>query len=123
MPYRILVADDDFDNRMIAAEILITAGHTVISATNGLEAVEAALKEKPDMIFLDLSMPKLSGWEVASKLKSMPETSRIPIIAFTALAMVGDEKKAIGAGCSDYLAKPCTPGNILEKVVKWGKGL
>ncbi len=121
MAYRILVVDDDFDNRTIASEILVSAGHIVFTATNGIEGIEIAAKEKPDMIFLDLSMPKMSGWEVASKLKSMPDVCAIPIIAFTAHAMVGDEKKAIDAGCNDYLTKPCIPDNILEKVKKWSK--
>jgi len=121
MTYKILVVDDDYDNRTISSEILVHAGHTVICAANGIEAIEAALKEKPDMIFLDLSMPKMSGWEAAAKLKSMQDMTHIPIIAFTAHAMVGDEKKAIDSGCNDYLTKPCTPNKVLEKVKKWGK--
>jgi two-component system cell cycle response regulator DivK len=119
MACRILVVDDDIDNRTISSEILAAAGHTVLTATNGLEAIDIAVKERPDMIFMDLSMPKMSGWEAASKLKAMPELSKTPIIAFTAHAMVGDEKKAVDAGCNDYLTKPCVPKAILEKVKKW----
>jgi two-component system, cell cycle response regulator DivK len=119
--YRILIVDDDEDNRIIMNDILAAYGHTVISAVNGLEAVELAMKEKPDIIFLDLSMPVIDGWQAAAKIRSMPDISTIPIIAFTAHAMVGDEKKAIDAGCNDYLTKPCTPDKILEKVNRWGK--
>jgi two-component system, cell cycle response regulator DivK len=121
LKYRILVADDDYDNMVITSEILRSSGHTVIGATNGIEAIDAAVKEKPDMIFLDLAMPKMSGWEAAEKLKSIAGTSNIPIIAFTARAMAGDERKAIDSGCDDYLSKPCTPDAILEKVTKWCK--
>lgn len=120
MVFRILVVDDDVDNRTIAGEILASRGHTVFSASNGFDAIDIAVKEKPDMIFLDISMPKMNGWETASKLKKIPGVSQIPIIAFTAHAMPGDDKKAIDSGCNDYLSKPCTPVNILEKVSKWG---
>jgi CheY-like chemotaxis protein len=120
MPYKILIADDDADNRIIMSDILTAHGHSVITAVNGLEALELAVKERPDMIFLDLSMPVMDGWQAAAKLRSAPNTAKIPIIAFTAHAMAGDEKKAIDAGCDDYLTKPCTPDKIIEKINKWG---
>lgn len=123
MTYKILIVDDDADNRIIMSDILTSYGYTICSAVNGLEAIEVAVKEKPDIIFLDLSMPIMDGWQAASKIKAMPDISGIPIIAFTAHAMVGDEKKAMDAGCNDYLAKPCTPDKILEKLNKWGKGI
>lgn len=118
---KILVVDDDLDNRTIAKETLESSGYQVCQATNGLEAIEAAEKEKPDLIFLDLSMPKMNGWDGVRHLKSMPQICDIPVIAFTAHAMVGDEKKAREAGCNDYLSKPCTPKMILEKVKEWLK--
>ena len=121
MTCKVLVADDDYDNRTIASEILAASGNTVLTATNGIEALDMAVKEKPDIIFLDLSMPKMSGWEVATKLKSMPDMSGIPIVAFTAHAMLGDEKKARDAGCDDFLTKPCVPKIMLEKLKKWCK--
>ncbi|MBN1824345.1 MAG: response regulator [Endomicrobiales bacterium] len=121
MPSKILVADDDFDNRAIASEILASQGYEVIVALNGREAVQKALKESPSLIFLDLSMPQMDGWQAASEIKKNPATSGIPIVAFTAHAMVGDEKKALEAGCDDYLSKPCTPQSVIEKVNKWMK--
>ena len=119
MGFKILVADDDFDNRTIATEILRASGYTVVQASNGLQAMEVALSEKPDVILLDLSMPKLDGWETTRRLKKIPEVARIPVIAFTAHAMVGDEKKAREAGCDDFLTKPCTPKQIIEKMKTW----
>ena len=121
MTYKILVADDDFDNRTIATESLESAGYQIIQATNGFEALDAVAKEKPDLIFLDLSMPKLDGWQTVRRLKALPEVSKIPVVAFTAHAMVGDDHKAKEAGCDDYLTKPCTPKKIIEKAKEWLK--
>jgi two-component system, cell cycle response regulator DivK len=120
MPYKVLVADDDADNRIIMSDILTAQGHSVIIAVNGLEAVDLSAKDRPDIIFLDLSMPLMDGWQAAAKLRATPGTANIPIIAFTAHAMAWDEKKAIEAGCNDYLTKPCTPDKILEIIKKWG---
>lgn len=119
MIYKILVADDDFDNRTIAAESLESLGYRVLQATNGLETIAAAGRETPDLILLDLSMPKLDGWETVKRLKALPQTAKIPVIAFTAHAMIGDEKKAKAAGCDDYLTKPCPPKKIAEKAGEW----
>ncbi len=113
---KILVADDDFDNRTIAAEALVAGGYDVIQAVNGQEAMDLALKELPSLVLLDLSMPKLDGWRVAFELKKDVRTRVIPNIAFTAHAMKGDEQKARESGCDDFLAKPCTPKKILEKL-------
>lgn len=119
MSYKILVADDDLDNRTIAMETLEAHGYKVLQATNGLEALEIVAREKPNLILLDLSMPKMDGWQVARQLKAMTETDNIPVIAFTAHAMQGDDRKAKEAGCNDYLTKPCTPKKLLEKISEW----
>ena len=119
MTLKILVADDDLDNRTIATETLRAAGYEVCTATDGVEAVASALKEKPDLILVDLSMPKMDGWETVKRLKTAPETSNIPVIAFTAHAMQGDEQKARDAGCDGFLTKPCPPKKIIEKIKEW----
>ena len=119
MSAKILVADDDLDNRTIAEETLASSGYQVCVATDGLEVLDLVSREKPDVVLLDLSMPKMNGWQVARKLKSDPDLARIPVIAFTAHAMRGDEQKARDAGCDDFLTKPCTPKKILEKVRQW----
>lgn len=116
---KVLVAEDNMDNRIIAVEILEAFGYEVVQASNGLEAMEMTVKEKPDLVLLDLSMPKMDGWEVVQQLKSSDETSKIPVIAFTAHAMMGDDRKAKDAGCDDYIAKPCTPKNLIKKVDEW----
>ena len=119
---KILIADDDFDNRTIATEALEGAGYAVVQATQGLEALEKIQSENPDVVLLDLSMPKLIGWEVARRVREQKGFEALPIIAFTAHALVGDELKAKASGCSDYLSKPCLPREIVARVAQWLKG-
>lgn len=119
MKHRVLVADDDFDNRTIAKEVLERSGYEVIQATNGVEALELIMKEKPEVVLLDLSMPKMSGWEVARRVRESEGTRDLPIVAFTAHALVGDEQKALASGCSDYISKPAAPKSIVRKVEEW----
>src|SRR5687768_2247725 len=99
MKTRILVADDDFDNRTIAKEVLEMAGYAVLEASNGAEALEMTLREKPALVLLDLSMPKMSGWEVAKNIRLSEEVKDTPVVAFTAHALRGDDLKAKAAGC------------------------
>ncbi len=114
-----MVADDDFDNRTIAQEALEAAGYEVLLATNGVETLEKASAEKPAVLLLDLSMPKLNGWEVAKQIRQMPHLSGMAIVAFTAHALVGDELKAKASGCDDYISKPCLPKDVVQKVASW----
>jgi two-component system cell cycle response regulator DivK len=116
---RVLIADDDFDNRVIAQEALEASGYEVDLATNGQETLEQVAQRKPDVLLLDLSMPKVNGWEVAKRIREMPAMASAVIIAFTAHALVGDELKAKAAGCDDYLSKPCLPKEIVDKVAFW----
>jgi two-component system cell cycle response regulator DivK len=115
----ILVADDDFDNRAILRMAFESAGWRVVEAGDGLEAVAAAAGGKFDLIFLDMSMPGLSGWEAAKLIRSDPAGARVPILAFTAHAMPGDAAKARAAGCDDYVSKPCAPKAVVAKVRSW----
>ena len=81
-------------------------GYTLLKATDGEEALDVATGERPDLIIMDIQLPKLSGLEVTRRLRQMPEFSHIPIIALTAHAMKGDREKFIEAGCDAYLSKP-----------------
>jgi len=119
MKHVILVADDDFDNRTIAQEVLETAGYDVCVATNGEETWEKINSHQPEVVLLDLSMPKLNGWDIARRVRQHAELNDVVLIAFTAHALVGEELKAKAAGCNDYLAKPCLPKDILNFVAKW----
>jgi two-component system, cell cycle response regulator DivK len=119
MTAKILIADDDFDNRTIVKEALEASGYEVAIAVNGEEALEMAINQAPEVLLLDLSMPRLSGWEVAKRLRQTVSPAHLPIVAFTAHALAGDELKARAAGCDDYIAKPCLPRDVVQKVKEW----
>ena len=115
-PRTILVADDEPDNRAIMAAALAASGYKVCEASDGAEAVELALRERPDLILLDMAMPGVSGWDAIRRIKAMPQTRDIPVFAFTAYALAGDELKAKEAGCDGYVSKPCVPKDVVEKI-------
>jgi two-component system cell cycle response regulator DivK len=116
MSDKILVADDDADNRRIMQLALSAAGYEVRLACDGREALASAASERPDLIVMDLSMPVLSGWEAVRLLKADPALRGIPVLAFTAHAMAGDDRRAKEAGCDGYLSKPCTPREAVAAV-------
>lgn len=115
-PRAVLVADDEADNRAIMTAVLAASGYRVLEARDGAEAVETALRERPDLILLDMAMPVMTGWEAARRLKSMEPTRAIPILAFTAFALAGDELKAREAGCEGYVSKPCVPADVVRTI-------
>ena len=115
-PKKILVVEDNEDNRRILVYRLRKIGQFQIrEATNGQEAVEAVTAETPDLIFMDLKMPVMDGWEATRRIRQMPNSSTIRIIALTAQAMAGDEQKALAIGCDDYLAKPVVDPELVRQ--------
>src|SRR5512141_957622 len=98
MPRKILIVEDNEDNRELAVKVLRNKGFETVEAVDGEQAIEKAVSEKPDLILLDISLPKLDGYEVAKRLKEMDEFKEIPIVAFTAHDMKGDREKVIIAG-------------------------
>ena len=115
---KILLVEDNELNRDMLTRRLKRKGFSVICAENGLEGINCALSEKPNIILLDLSLPIIDGWTAAKKLKANNETMSIPIIALTAHAMKGDKEKAINAGCDEYDTKPVDFERLLEKIRK-----
>jgi CheY-like chemotaxis protein len=103
---RILVADDNEPNRELLEAYLSDDGHEILMAADGREALEVAQSRQPDLILLDVMMPKLSGYEVCRQLKANSATSAIPILMVTALKDPGDIEKAVSAGADDFLSKP-----------------
>ncbi|WP_437186445.1 response regulator [Planctomicrobium sp. SH668] len=103
---RILIADDNEQNRELLEAYLSDDGHEILMATDGQQTVEVALEQTPDLVLLDIMMPKLSGYEVCQKLKESPTTQRIPVLMVTALKEMGDIQKAVDAGADDFLTKP-----------------
>src|SRR5438552_900429 len=104
---KILVVEDNEDNRRILVYRLRKIGQFDIrEAANGQQAVEAVQQDPPDLIFMDLKMPVMDGWEATRRIRQMDVGRAVRIIALTAQAMAGDEQKALSIGCDDYLAKP-----------------
>jgi cyclic di-GMP phosphodiesterase len=112
----ILVVDDDASNLLLLTEILKTAGYQVRAATNGEQALEEFKKRQPDLVLLDVMMPKLDGFEVCRRLKSDPETQLTPVVLVTSLAAARDRIKGIEAGADDFLNKPYDQAELLARV-------
>lgn len=105
-PGRILIADDNEQNRELLDAYLAGDGHDIIMAVDGQETLDMARSEMPDLILLDIMMPKMSGYEVCQQLKSDTKTQNIPVLMVTALKETGDIEKAVSAGADDFLTKP-----------------
>jgi CheY-like chemotaxis protein len=108
MKKRILLAEDDPGTVDVMQTELACLGYEVIVAKNGMEAVTLAASQCPDLIVMDIRMPKMDGLEAATQIRQNPETRAIPIVAATAKAMPGDREKCLASGCNGYIAKPFT---------------
>jgi CheY-like chemotaxis protein len=106
MKQKILIVEDNPLNMRLLEMILKANNYTLLKATDGEEALDIAIRERPDLLIMDIRLPKVSGLEVVRRLKENPAFSHTPIIALTAHAMKGDKEKAIEAGCDSYLSKP-----------------
>lgn len=113
---RILVIEDNPDNLELMTYLLKAFGHEVFSAQDGAEGLELVRLGALDLIVCDVHLPKVDGYEVARQLKSDPRLQRIPLLAVTALAMVGDRDKVLTAGFDGYLAKPIDPQVFVPQV-------
>lgn len=116
MSKRILVVEDQEDNRTILRDLLTSAGFTVIEARDGAEGLAVALAEPPDLVLMDIQMPVMDGHEATRRLKAAPLTRAIPVIVVTSYALSGDEAKARAAGADGYIAKPYSPRALLAQV-------
>jgi CheY-like chemotaxis protein len=114
----VLVVDDFQDNREMYAEFLAYQGFRVIQAANGVEALDQAFTNHPDIIIMDLSLPVMDGWEATRRLKADERTHGIPVVALTGHAMHGHSKGAIEAGCDSFVAKPCLPDQLVAEIRK-----
>lgn len=106
MPKKILIVEDDPRNMKVVMLTLKSSGYIMVSATDGEQAVQVAVDEKPDMILMDMQLPKMSGLDATRILREKPEFADTPILALTAYAMKGDEEKYIEGGCTAYMSKP-----------------
>jgi two-component system, OmpR family, alkaline phosphatase synthesis response regulator PhoP len=113
---RILVVDDEVYILHILDFILGAENYDVITATNGEQAIERVREEKPDLVVLDIMMPKMDGYETCRLIKSDPATKLIPVILLTAKGREVDQKLGREVGASDYITKPFSPSKLIERV-------
>ncbi len=106
MNEKILIVEDNPQNMRLMEMTLRSCRYTLLKAVDGEKALDVATREKPDLIIMDINIPKINGDEVTRRLRQMPEFSHTPIIALTAYAMKGDEEKFFEAGCDVYVSKP-----------------
>ena len=122
---KILIAEDERDIRDLVAFTLRFAGHEVIAATNGEEAVELAPKINPDLILMDVRMPRMTGYEACKIMKTMPGIKNVPVVFLTARGQESEIQQGLGAGAEEYLLKPFAPDQLTERVkailAKFGK--
>jgi len=112
----VLVVDDFHDNREMYMQYLSFAGYRVAEAVDGEDALAKAHSLLPDVIVMDLSLPRLDGWEATRRLKKDPITRAIPVIALTGHALAGHAEGAMEAGCDAFVTKPCVPSELEERV-------
>ena len=120
---KVLIAEDNVVNRELLRELLEMRGLKVIEASDGQEALDLLAQNKPDVVLLDIGMPKLDGFAVVRKIRENPATAKLSVVAITAYAMEGDREKILGAGFDGYLAKPINAhllGEELNRHMKQG---
>jgi two-component system cell cycle response regulator DivK len=113
---RILLVEDNEMNRDMLSRRLLRRGFDVAMAIDGAEGIEKARAGGYDLILMDMSLPTIDGWDATRRLRELPETRNVPIIALTAHAMAGDRDRAIAAGCDDYDSKPVEFDRLLAKI-------
>ena len=113
---QILIVEDNELNRDVLSRRLARRGFDVLTALDGPQGIEIAHRHAPNLILLDLGLPQIDGWECARRLKADAVTERIPIIALSAHAMVGDRQRALQAGCNDFDTKPIDFDGLLKKM-------
>jgi CheY-like chemotaxis protein len=115
---RVLVVDDDTEIRGLVAGTLRRDGYTVVEAGDGPEALDVALKLVPDLVLLDMTLPGMDGVEVARQIKATPRLAAVPVVALSALTQEAVQKRALAAGCTRYLTKPCPPAALRDAVAE-----
>jgi CheY-like chemotaxis protein len=106
MAIKVLLVEDNQDNQDLMKFLLERSGYEVVTANNGRLALDAARKEQPDVVLMDLTMPEMNGWEAAAAMKADQALMHIPLIAVTAHTLPGDRRKTLGAGFDNYISKP-----------------
>ena len=113
---KILIVEDNKDSRELVIKVLKNKGYLLVEAVDGEDALLKATEQLPDLILMDISIPKIDGFEVTRRLKERENCKDIPIIALTAHAMKGDKEKALQAGCDGYISKPINVRQLPDQI-------
>lgn len=116
---KILIIEDNEQNLYLATFILKTGGHEVLEAKDGAEGIAVAASENPDLILLDIQLPVMDGYAVATALRANENLRETPIIAVTSYAMAGDRERSLEAGCDGHIEKPINPETFLSEVTEF----
>jgi two-component system cell cycle response regulator DivK len=119
MAKKVLICEDNPANRVLIRSLIALSGHEIIEAVNGLQAIELATFDPPDLIIMDIQMPVMNGYDTIKALRQNPATSGIFIIATTSFAMVGDREKILEAGANEYMSKPIDTREFRKLVKKY----
>jgi two-component system cell cycle response regulator DivK len=112
----VLIVEDNELNMKLFHDLLEAHGYEIVGTRDGVEVLDLARAHRPDLILMDIQLPKVSGLEVTKWIKNDPELQRIPVIAVTAFAMRGDEERILQGGCEAYLSKPISIARFMETV-------
>jgi len=113
---RILYIEDNPENRLLVSRILEVEGYEVVEAVDGPSGLEAARETEPDLILLDIGLPKVDGYSLAERFRQIPELDQVPILAVTANVMKGDRERTLAAGCDGYIPKPIDIDRLPEQI-------
>lgn len=116
---KVLIIEDNEQNIYLATFLLEKHDMDVVQARDGKEGLALAASEVPDLILLDIQLPVMDGYEVARRLKQDDKTTKIPIVAVTSYAMVGDRENIMAAGCEGYIEKPVDPDNFVDQITRF----
>ncbi|MFT3870589.1 MAG: response regulator [Nibricoccus sp.] len=118
MKPRVLLIEDNEANRLLATFLLDKIGCEVRHAGDGARGLASAENSPPDLVVLDIQMPEMDGYEVATRLRAQPATTKVPILVVTSYAQSGDRQRALALGVADYLEKPFEPDDFINRVVR-----
>ncbi len=113
---KILIVEDNEMNMRLFSDLLKSKGYEVFQCLDGKKALDMVIKERPDLVLMDIQMPEISGLEVTDLIRKTPEVKDTKIVAVTAFAMKGDEQKILDGGCNGYIAKPIGVADFLSSV-------